>query len=427
MKRTVQKIFEQDLTKEQSEYVIRTFKDIARNPSFDARKECHEYPTDSQITAIDFDHIKTIYVNTLGERNGICASFRSCDALYPTGSGMWHFIEFKDGVIDSKVVREIYEKISDSKDILMDLDILEKGYLQVDDLKSVLVPAQPGAKDFLFHTRMKKMKYVNQIEYLRNHFNFILVYNDKLYEETEQDKDGFRNAIKIGQYDKEISFLEHNRLLIKNKSAVEFMQQVIMEGHFNALIEMIVKASDCNNAEDRKLIRRFEVNIDERMELLNRCGSVRNKIGTKEEINAMTGEQFLKALYIYSIYNKNVKIELKKLSQIIDLENHKYDSFIEKVKNTGNLIVPENQDIDSYIRKLIFRGEFEDEYKTVMFDSDVYLQQFIDAMAENSKIPKRLFYLYQFEGKYFKEVYTYSETEFNDIFVKTLEKEESVP
>ena len=71
MKAEIQKKFEQDLTKEQAEYIVRPFKDIARNASYQARKECHEFPTQSLMTAIDFDHIKTIYVNTLQRMEGI--------------------------------------------------------------------------------------------------------------------------------------------------------------------------------------------------------------------------------------------------------------------------------------------------------------------------------------------------------------------
>lgn len=425
MKSVVQDIFEQDLTKTQSEYIVRTLKDISRNSSFAERKECHEFPTESVMTAIDFDHIKTIYVNTLGNVSGKQLSFRSCDALYPTDTGEWYFVEFKDGETDAKVIREVREKIEDSKNILMDLGILETGYLQVDDMKSVLLPTQSGQMDFGFDTRMKKLKFESQLNYFRNHFYFILVYNEALYKETELDGEGFRNELENGKYSNEINFLESHSYLLKNRSAKEFLYQIINEKHFLQLIEMIKKASEIGSAEERKLIEHFETDISDRMELLNRCGAVKGKLGTQDDINGMTGEEFLKALYIFSVYSKNVQKELKKLSQIIDLKAQKYEDFKEKLKAFGMMPDEYRDDIDSYIRMLIFKGKFENEYETLMNNGNCYLKLLIGAMAENSKIPKRLFSLYRYEGKYFKEVYTYSEAEFHEFFVKKFEKEET--
>ncbi len=424
MKAAVQKIFEENLTKEQSEYVIRTLKEISRNSSFEERSECHEFPTKSLITAIDFDHIKTIYVNTLGNINGKQISLRSCDALYPTDTDEWYFIEFKDGETNTRVIREVYEKINDSKDILMDLGLLENGYLKVDDLKSVLLPIQLGQIDFQFETRMKNMNYENQIDFLRNHFYFILVYNDKLYEETEMDQEGFRNALKLGEYQKQIEFLENNAYLLRGRSGEEFLKQAIDGMHFKHLIKMIEKASDKGSAENKKLIKRFDTYPFERIELLRNCKTAKKMIGNEEEIKKMSADKFLKAVYIFSIYNRNLLKELKILSKICDLEQHKYDLFIEKLKNSGDLSAEDGVDVDSYVRGLIYKDEFECVYNTLMNNSDVYLRKFIGAMAMNSKIPERLFYLYQYEGKYFKEVYTYSEEEFEKFFVKRFEKEE---
>lgn len=424
MKKTIQKKLEQELTTEQSEYVIRSLKDISRNPSYADKRECHEYPTESQITAIDFDHIKTIYVNTLEQKHGKSLSYRSIDALYPTDAESWYFIEFKDGKVNSKVVDEVYEKINASKDILMDLEILEKGYLQVEDMKSVLKSPEAGEKDFLFNTRMKSLGYVNQIEYMRNHFYFILVYNKELLEETRQDGEAFRDEIKNGKYNEEISFLKSNQHLLK-ESANNLIERAIENGYFGRLLENIVKAQDYNSAEYKKLIRRFDEKIEERMELLERCKAVKDILGTVDDVNAMTGEDFVKALNVFAIYDNKVQKERKILSQIIDLEEHKYDLFIDKVKRAGSLIVPEGQDIDKYIRDLIYKDKFQDEYNSVMNKGKAYFNKLVDMLVGNSKVPKRLFYLYQFEGKYFKEVFTYSEEEFDKIFVKRFEKEEA--
>jgi hypothetical protein len=73
--------------------------------------------TDSPIKAVNFDNVKKEYIKNLR----LCDTPKSNDALHIKENGDLIFIEFKNGVIDSKEQYSIRKKIYDSILILTDI------------------------------------------------------------------------------------------------------------------------------------------------------------------------------------------------------------------------------------------------------------------------------------------------------------------
>ena len=95
-----------------------------------------ENMTECMIKVIDFDKIPNEY----SRGKGWLSVPTSNDALYRDIEGKWTFIEFKNGTLKTA---DIYRKIYDSIIMLIDMGIV---------------------KDF---------------QYIRDNFNYILVYNDE--------------------------------------------------------------------------------------------------------------------------------------------------------------------------------------------------------------------------------------------------------
>lgn len=69
-----------------------------------------KYMTDSCIEVVNFDTVKTVYLNDIGLSEE-CAS--SVDALIEQ-ENVVYFIEFKNGKLKSSVKRDIKDKVRDS-------------------------------------------------------------------------------------------------------------------------------------------------------------------------------------------------------------------------------------------------------------------------------------------------------------------------
>lgn len=95
-----------------------------------------EIMTESMIRVIDFDKIPNEY----SRGKGWLSVPTSNDALYKDVEGKWTFIEFKNGTLKTA---DIYRKIYDSIIMLIDMGI------------------------------------VKDVQYVRENFNYILVYNDE--------------------------------------------------------------------------------------------------------------------------------------------------------------------------------------------------------------------------------------------------------
>lgn len=113
----------------------------------------------SNITVYDFDKVKDQYCNSYKQSQ---ESFFLCsaDAFHSYEADTYLLIEFKNGKIDSKVRKNIKQKISDSLIMLMDIMSIN-------------------------------------LEYVRKHFDFILVYNEeKNQEEHLRHKEIKSNTIR---------------------------------------------------------------------------------------------------------------------------------------------------------------------------------------------------------------------------------------
>lgn len=143
MNAEVEHILCKGLSQETSMWMIKSLKELSVDsataevlPLSDFWDSKH--PTLSSCTAIDFDEIAKLYctVNRLSYR---CSS---CDALYIAKRHSeecpeLYWIEFKNGKITSKVVKEINDKITCGNRILEDVGSLNSGTLQF------ITPSQP--------------------------------------------------------------------------------------------------------------------------------------------------------------------------------------------------------------------------------------------------------------------------------------------
>ena len=113
------------------------------------------YLTEATCPVIDFDAVKDTYKINCSLEND--APIKSVDACSIINDDIF-FIEFKNGKINSKKKKEIREKIVYSSMILMDV-------LEVD------------------------------LNYLRNHSNYIVVYNKDKNPESEEDDYGVSDRV----------------------------------------------------------------------------------------------------------------------------------------------------------------------------------------------------------------------------------------
>lgn len=121
------------ILKELPEILVEYKCDIRKASRDDTNKQVM---TESKIEVIDFDKIPNVY----SRGRGWGAVPKSNDALYKDINGRWFFIEFKNGKFETA---DIYRKIYDSLIMLVDIGI------------------------------------VDNFEYIRNNFYYILVYNDQ--------------------------------------------------------------------------------------------------------------------------------------------------------------------------------------------------------------------------------------------------------
>lgn len=75
------------------------------------------YMTDSEIQVINFDRVKEIYIKDLNLSNTPCSN----DALYIGKDKKIVFVEFKNGIMNSPKIFNVYNKIYDSLLIFNDI------------------------------------------------------------------------------------------------------------------------------------------------------------------------------------------------------------------------------------------------------------------------------------------------------------------
>jgi hypothetical protein len=112
------------------------------------------YMTSCEIPVVNFDAFKNCFVKNMS----LTSIPSSCDALYMTSRNEFFMIEFKNGIIEA----------------------LKKYKIKVKIFESLLILSE---------------KFSQTIEFMRNNFTFILVYNEGVEHGTDQFEDTGINAI----------------------------------------------------------------------------------------------------------------------------------------------------------------------------------------------------------------------------------------
>ena len=126
--------------------IYKTCKDTLKKTSLDDNGTTKEYMTESDLSVINFDKVKVRYVRD----HNYTGSISSVDALLEIDDNNFAFIEFKNGKLDKKKQFELRQKVYDS--IIIFNDIFD-----------------------------------SDIEYLRKHAAFILVYNEVKNEDKDEE------------------------------------------------------------------------------------------------------------------------------------------------------------------------------------------------------------------------------------------------
>lgn len=139
--------------------------DTLKNLSLDSSSGTRQFMTNSQIEAIDFDFVKRNYINSLN-----CSEDKACsvDGIIDNENNKL-FIEFKNGKIEAKQKRGIKNKAKDS--LLMYGDIKDK-----------------------------------TLEYFRDNYTFILVYNGKKNRTHSQSMNNIHSNLYSRSNEQEIRF-----------------------------------------------------------------------------------------------------------------------------------------------------------------------------------------------------------------------------
>jgi hypothetical protein len=370
-----------NLTQEQKDYFCRSLKEIFRNTASNDKKArigSVEYPVVSGYKAIDFDNIKTIYVNNrrMEGVNGTAINYRSNDALILTPAGEWVFVECKDGKISDEVVREITEKLEDSCNIFLDMDFLNKGYLVVDDRSSYLDRGRQP--DFEIKTKLEQLGVTFSPHFLWDKMNYCLIYNKKIHDAeaiTEADKNGWRDLLKRGEFKELEDFIDNHSYLHGESTAKEFLENCLDNGkypNFHDVLDVFYSIDDII-LENKKLMEFFN-DPNERDHFLTGFRRLSQEYNNRRnDINS--GEKFIIFLRVYRKWNPGILKALKQKELTLNEANTASETPSMKI--------------------------------------------FFQLMAKNSspqKQPRRLFNLHAYEGKRFKKVVTLAEEEFLGYF-----------
>lgn len=428
MNREVVNILSEGLSEEQKNYFIDTLKNISENDA--ASDEKYKYPTESSILAINFDKIKEIYTNTA--LKNIYRAPKSNDALYIIGSEgncEWYFIEFKAGAIDNSLTDEIYKKIYDSIIIMLDLKSINNGKLQIENGKGYLL--QEKNDNFNFEQKLKKLGFKSEINFIREHFRYILVYNREEYKENDRDKVGYRAELLAGKYEDLENILVSTPWFWREfSSAYNCIEKRIEERKFGFLreqCEFLPKFHD----EYKALFDFLDCHDELKEKVFPIQKNIKGKyINMVKDINSQRAEDIFQYMLMNCGMSKQ-KIKLfndfvNKVKDLKKLQEGAYNDFIVFLEKRDNDFAMKQQEQKlEYLQEKIQQGDFYyllKEYEKQ--DTKTYLQEFKNALMRKSRIPQRCLFLHQFENYLFKEVRTLDMEEFKTSFVDKYERKE---
>lgn len=366
-----------DMDGAQFDFVCRSIKDIFRNKSVDTNdSRHHEFPILSNYKAIDFDNIKIIYVNNRRiEENDPNISFCSNDALLLSSSNELFFVECKDGKITSKLIKEIENKIYDSNLIFEELSYLNEGFLiikGVDGIESYL--DRERKPDFNLAKRLEKKGILNHQIKARQYVNYCLIYNASLYEETQEDREYYRNNLNNVIFAPFLQFLDSYSTLLGEIDSTHFLLNCLEKRNGYPLFSDVLTLYENINQFliDNKLLIDYFDDQEQQLIFIGELNSLLRKYKSIIETNkVMTGKEFVIFLNLFSNLNKSV---VKRLEQL-HLELKTQESKEERV-----------------------------------YDKQLY--RILSKLSLPKGKPRKLFNLQRFEGKYYKNVYTIDEKEF---------------
>lgn len=457
MNERTENILEQDLLPEQAEWLLQSFKELSFDSAVNGDAYVNSFwstahPTTSLCKAINFDKIARLYCNV----KGISYRCNSSDALYIVPSlqeGVQpeiYWIEFKNGKITSKVIKEIQEKIACESRILQDVESLNAGTLDVDALT-----LKAGTPEFNFGKKLKALGIPeNTVSFEEKHAHFILVYNEEKKDELlEADVDAIFDAIDteqytdfIGNYNKAKRLPEVinkidaeegeeekdtiKRYLKKGPRKMQWFQNVqgvfeilgaIIDGNYREEEE---KWENLSDEEYERIIEVLEVynrdlaKADEKSGLSKMISLLRKAIGKRNENQKAFASTAAEMLELSPKPVILIIEELRKYIYLKRLENNEYSDLVQIVNQNPVLKPIEfvGSDVD-YIRQRIEEGTFDGFIRECGKENQYDSTLFLNRMTTLTVWPAAFFRFGLKNGFWYKDAKTYSRREFKENFI----------
>ena len=457
MNERTENILAQDLLPEQAEWMLQSFKDLSFDSAVNGDANVNSFwstahPTTSLCKAINFDRIARLYCNV----KGISYHCNSSDALYIVPSaeeGMQpeiYWIEFKNGKITSRVLKEIQEKIVCESRILQDVDSLNAGTLDVNALT-----LKVGTPDFNFGKKLKALGIPeNTVSFEEEHAHFILVYNEEKKDELlESDIEAICDAIDteqytdfIGNYNKAkrlpeiISKIDAKegeeetntikRYLKKRPRKMQWFKNVqelfeilgaITDGNYREEEEKWETLSD---EEYEKIIETLEIynrdsaRADEKDSLNRMIGLLRKAIGKRTENQKVLVSTAAEMLELSPKPVILIIEELRKYIYLKRLENNEYSDLVQMMEKNPVLKPLEFVGSDAdYIRQRIKEGTFDRFIRECGKENQYDSTLFLNRMTTLTVWPAAFFRFGLKNGFWYKDAKTYSRREFKENFI----------
>lgn len=466
MNAEVEHILCKGLSQETSMWMIKSLKELSVDsataevlPLSDFWDSKH--PTLSSCTAIDFDEIAKLYctVNRLSYR---CSS---CDALYIAKRHSEEFpelywIEFKNGKITSKVVKEINDKITCGNRILEDVGSLNSGTLQF------ITPSQPTLEgkspNFGFGNRLTAIGIPeSKMPYEKEHAHLIVVYNeDKKEELLNEDLDSICDEIERGYYQSLIQKVETTRSLLpiwsmlcsstsrnQSISAKDLLIQILHNrkskpctmgwfenlSDFFDLCEKVSQGNLSNEISEWRSMDKSEISefIDtigieisntrkkQNRISLRRIQSVLQKSLSEQSDYHISFEEILQIGYEQSTAGVHYLISyLQKRLHKQALTHGVYTDLVKKLEDNPVLIPLEfNGTAYEYVQLRIDSGNFTQLLQECGNRNLYDATSFLNITTQCTIWPAAFFRFSQFNGFWYKDSYTYTRREFKEKFI----------
>lgn len=484
MKSEYESILTANLSPEHSSWLLRSLKDLSydstqRSTTANLPVWDESHPTLSACKAISFDNIAALHSEQLHIRRS-----RSCDALYIStpvnseGVPESYWIEFKNGEIKERQVQECVDKFKEGFFILSDLGAIDNGKLNLANYAFPCLISCSESENFAIKVRLASLgiPFDQLAAYVRQHFHFILVYNEERKEKLlVSDIDSIIDEIHKGN-DGEYQYLISQTERIKSNPICkhwfdqaeptndDITGQQLLERVFGRMrdssqprkwfeivcsaIETMKAICDGNFSEicgywDSLTTDEKKLFIIQKIKCLYEGQSRRQrqrpiaisaaKIGNNlGDLSVTQGTDFLLSIICSQELNR-CSIELfdyivpllRIASRLHKLEHGGYNAYIQLLCDNPFLISLDFDECNlsqrelafNYLRHLIENDKLDQEqmyWNTGRRISDYFLS----CTASRTIWPKSFFRFGIYEGQYYKTATTYSREEFQREFVE---------